>query len=198
MYSGNTSIATIDAPPTLDSILDNLELFSRYFRAFVDEFGSSYLVVEGDYGGRTLLIWVPWPMAAQVLQTLAALEFRGRIVVGLDVSSAHQAPFRRALFWSGAHAALITIKGKGMGCAFSGEGVAVAPIRHTAPTGLDYLEEHAEAWSATPPIEGPSLPGPPQGALGWETGVPTYGVGLLDLEESLRALFVAWDLSEKI
>ncbi len=197
MYPGNASVttATADAPPALDSILSDLELFSRYFRAFVDEFGSSYLLVEGGYGGRTLLIWMPRPAAAQVLQALAAFKFRGRIVVGLDASPAHQAPFRRALFWSGAHTALITSKGKGLGWAFSTEGKAAAPVRYTAPTGLDYLEEQAEAWSAVPPIEGPSLPGPPQGALGWKAGVPTYGVGLQDLEERLRALFAAWGLS---
>ena len=64
-------------------------------------------------------------------------------------------------------------------------------LRVRSPTGLLYPERRAyPAWESPPlPVDLPETEGPYLGGVGRALGVPTYGVGLVDLKASLEALF---------
>jgi hypothetical protein len=101
---------------------------------------------------------------------------------------------------------LLAFPGEGLGVRFSGgketqegwrslsaEGEPL--ILHVqAPTGLTYKEIRAyEAWESPPlPLSLPQGKGPYLGAVGRALGIPTYGVGMLDLRANLEAVLGLW------
>ncbi len=172
----------------------------------VDEFGSFYAWLEGGHGGATLLLWMPSAWLEEALPQLPR-RFKGRIVLGLDGSEGHGVPFGRALDWAAPRYALVLQAGQGLGNCFPGrkevaEGLWVPwddprpPRRLEVPlgAGLAYWEERA--YPLAGPRPRPSAP--PGGALrrgaGLGPGVPTFGLGLVGLGESLEALLEAWRL----
>ncbi|WP_299428892.1 hypothetical protein [uncultured Meiothermus sp.] len=174
-------------------------------RTFVDEFGSFYAWLEGSYGGDTLLLWMSNSMVEEVLPQLPR-KFKGRIVLGLDISEDHLVPFARALHWANPRRALVVRSGEGLGLAYPGrkevaEGEWVAwedPLeaRHLEVAlrpEFTYYEVRAYApWEAPAPASLPTFEGPRVGAVGWENGIPTYGLGLVGLDRSLETLLGAW------
>lgn len=63
-----------------------------------------------------------------------------------------------------------------------------------APTGLTYREVRAYGpWESPPlPLDLPQGEGPYLGGVGRALGIPTYGVGLVNLRASLEALLRLW------
>lgn len=178
---------------------------AEHTRTFVDEFGSFYAWLEGSHGGDTLLLWMSRPMLEKVLPQLPK-RFKGRIVLGLDASEGHAAPFARALHWANPRWALVVMPGEGLGLAFPG-GKEVAEgewvpwhdprearqLEVVLRPEFSYLEHRAYApWEAPAPASLPTLVGPAVGAVGWERGIPTYGLGLVGLDRSLQTLLEAW------
>lgn len=191
---------------TLTSDVEWLETWlAERTRTFVNEFGSFYVWLEGTHGGATLLLWMQPPLLATVLPQLPQ-HFKGRMVLGLDASEGHAVPFARALCWANPRWALVLSPGEGLGLAYPGrkevdEGVWVPwedprearPIVVELRSGFSYLEPRAYApWKAPAPAPLPTLEGPAVGAMGWERGIPTYGLGLLGLDRSLQTLLEAW------
>ncbi|AEB10961.1 hypothetical protein [Marinithermus hydrothermalis] len=195
--------------PALEAIWADLEVLSSFTKSFVDEYGTSYAYLEGGYGGETVLLWAPRAWAVEALRALRPLRYRGRVVLALDASPGDLAPFERALYWTAPRRALIVVEGRGVGARFGGWKAVngerrplEAPepadaVQRTAPTGLVYVEERRyPAWEAPAPEGLPLLEGPHQGHAAWARGVPTYGVGLVSLSETLAALLGTWGLLE--
>lgn len=174
------------------------EILARHVRTGYDELGSFYAWLEGRYGGETLLLWAPRGWGEAAVRALRGLEYKGRIVLGLDASPGHGTPFLRALEWVRPRRALILVEGEGVGSSFTppDPGGEAEALEVEAPTGLRYREvPTARAWKAELEAELPRIPGPALGAHGWERGIPTYGVGLVGLNQTLRALLRAWRLN---
>lgn len=183
-------------------------LLAERTRTFEDEFGSFYAWLEGSYGGGTLLLWMRQTMLEEVLPLLPK-QFKGRIVLGLDTSDGHAAPFARALHWVNPRWALVVSPGEGLGLAYPGrkevaEGEWVSwddprearQLEVVLRPEFSYLEHRAYApWKAPAPAPLPTIEGPAVGAVGWKQGIPTYGLGLVNLPRSLQALLEAWRLS---
>ena len=198
-----------DLSDWLESRLSNLT------RTFEDEYGSFYAWLEGRVGGETVLIWADKGQATEVLSALPK-TFKGRLVLGLDVSPGYAVPFARALYWTAPRYAVLVGMGQGVVFSFPGakglegeEWVAWDSPREAARLEVS-VRPHFSYWEtlAYPPWESPPLEGlrdnrPADlagsrfrtGAAGCELGIPTYGVGLVGLGESLRALLAAWKLA---
>ncbi len=180
-------------------------LLAERTRTFVDEFGSFYAWLEGSYGGDSLLLWMSNSMLEEVLPQLPQ-DFKGRIVLGLDISEEHMAPFARALHWASPRRALVVCAGEGLGIRYPGqkevaEGVWVPwddprqarLLEVVLRPEFGYLEPRAYApWEAPAPAPLPTFEGPRVGSVGWEQGIPTYGLGLVGLDKNLEALLRVW------
>lgn len=180
-------------------------LLAERTRTFVDEFGSFYAWLEGSYGGDTLLLWMNKSVLEEALPQLPR-HFKGRLVLGLDASEDHQAPFARALYWANPRRAVVVQKGEGLGIAYPGrkevaEGEWVPwddprearQLEVVLRPEFSYHELRAYApWEAPAPAPLPTIEGPRVGAVGWERGIPTYGLGLVGLEKNLEALLGVW------
>ena len=150
-----------------------------------------------------------------MLQALNGLAFRGRVLLALDPSPLSptleglpltgptRAPLEHLLRRHRPDRLLLAFYGQGLGRGFPGgketeagwrpleaEG-APLHLRVRSPTGLLYPERRAyPAWESPPlPVDLPETEGPYLGGVGRALGVPTYGVGLVDLKASLEALF---------
>lgn len=182
-------------------------LLSDRTRTFTDEYGSFYAWLEGSYGGDTLLLWMSNSMIEEVLPQIPK-QFKGRIVLGLDVSDNHTLPFERALYWVNPRRALAVGPGEGLGLGFAGQkevedGVWVSwedsrearMLEVELHPGFSYLEPRAYApWTAPALVELPEIEGPRVGSSGWAKGIPTYGIGLHNLAKNLEALLRAWNM----
>lgn len=206
------------AADLLTRLSQDLEALSTHVRAGLDAFGTLLGYLEGGRGGRTLLLHAPYTEALPVLRALNGLGFRGRILLALDpsplsrtreglpLSGPTQAPLAHLLERVRPDQLLLTFPGTGLGARYPGgketaegwkpleaEG-APLDLEVEAPTGLRYREVRSYG-----PWESPSLPvdlpvgeGPYLGAVGRALGIPTYGVGLVDLRTSLEALLRLW------
>ncbi|GGM98757.1 hypothetical protein GCM10007092_10760 [Thermus composti] len=200
--------------PLLEVLSQDLEVLSEHLRAGLDAFGTLYAYLEGGRGGRTTLLHAPYAEAIPVLQALNGLAFRGRVILALDpsplsptregtpLSGPTLAPLAHLLDHLRPDRLLLAFPGEGLGLAFPGgketergwralEDEAPPLTLHVqAPTGLVYREVRAyEPWESPPlPLDLPLAPGPYLGAAGRRRGIPTYGVGLVNLRASLEAL----------
>ncbi|SDF31244.1 hypothetical protein SAMN04488243_14010 [Thermus arciformis] len=198
----------------LEALSQDLEALSGHVRAYLDEFGTLLGYLEGGRGGRTVLLHAPYTEALSVLQALNGLAFRGRVLLALDPSPL--SPTREGLPLTGPTRTplehllrrhrpdrlLLAFPGEGLGLAYPGgketevgweplEGAgAPLSLEVEAPTGLVYREVRAYApWrTPPPPLDLPLVQGPYLGSVGLALGVPTYGVGLVNLRASLEAL----------
>ncbi|PZA06661.1 MULTISPECIES: hypothetical protein [unclassified Meiothermus] len=186
------------------------EALQQRTRSFQDELGTTYAYLEGAYGGETLLLWLPGGILSRVLPALLPLDLKGRMVLAIDASPGHAVPFARALYWVAPRRALV-VQPEHSGLGFrtpgqkeiaEGEWVPwsdarpARTLRVMAPTGVEYLETRCyppfEADSLHPNF--PEIPGPHLLGAGWKQGIPTYGLGLVGLSESLGALLGSWGL----
>ncbi|WP_298630795.1 hypothetical protein [uncultured Thermus sp.] len=202
----------------LEQLSADLEVLSEHVRAGLDEFGTLYGYLEGGRGGRTYLLHAPYEEALAVLQALNGLAFRGRILLALDPSPLSptleglpltgptRAPLAHLLERTRPDRLLLAFPGEGLGQSFPGaketaegwlpldaEGEPLA-LHVEAPTGLLYREVRAYGPWESPPLslDLPISPGPYWGSVGLALGIPTYGVGLVNLRASLEALFSLW------
>lgn len=206
------------ASDLLERLSQDLEVLSAHLRAGMDEFGTLYCFLEGGRGGSTLLLHAPYSEALPVLQALNGLAFRGRILLALDpsplsptqegvpLSGPARAPLAHLLERVRPGRLLLAFPGEGLGVAYPGGketpegwkplGTEGEPLELLveAPTGLRYREVRAyEAWETPPPpLDLPLGEGPYWGAVGRALGIPTYGVGLVNLRPSLEALLSLW------
>jgi len=203
------------ASDLLERLSEDLEVLSLHTRAYLDEFGTLLCYLEGGRGGGTTLLHAPYTEALPVLQALNGLAFRGRVLLALDPSPLSptleglpltrppRAPPGPPLPPPRPGRLLLAFYGQGLGRGFPGgketeagwrpleaEG-APLHLRVRSPTGLLYPERRAyPAWESPPlPVDLPETEGPYLGGVGRALGVPTYGVGLVDLKASLEALF---------
>ena len=203
------------ASDLLERLSEDLEVLSLHTRAYLDEFGTLLCYLEGGRGGGTTLLHAPYTEALPVLQALNGLAFRGRVLLALDPSPLSPppeglpltrptpAPLEHPLRPPPPDRLLLAFYGQGLGRGFPGgketeagwrpleaEG-APLHLRVRSPTGLLYPERRAyPAWESPPlPVDLPETEGPYLGGVGRALGVPTYGVGLVDLKASLEALF---------
>ncbi len=192
----------------------DLEVLSEHLRAGMDPFGTLLCYLEGARGGGTTLLHAPYEEALPVLKALNGLSFRGRILLALDpsplsataegipLSGPTRAPLEHLLDQVRPQRLLLAFPGAGLGRAFPGgketeggwrpleaEGEPLA-LEVEAPTGLTYREVRAYApWESPPlPLDLPQGEGPYLGEVGRRRGIPTYGVGLVDLRSSLEAI----------
>ncbi|MGC8876652.1 hypothetical protein [Thermus sp.] len=206
------------ASALLERLSLDLEVLSEHLRAGLDEFGTLLCYLEGGRGGGTTLLHAPYTEALPVLQVLNGLAFRGRILLALDPSPLSptleglpltgpaRSPLEHLLRAHRPSRLLLAFPGEGLGVRFPGgketeggwrpleaEGEPLV-LRVQAPTGLTYREVRAyEAWeSPLLPLSLPQGEGPYLGAVGRALGVPTYGVGLVNLRASLEALLGLW------
>ena len=194
------------ASDLLERLSEDLEVLSLHTRAYLDEFGTLLCYLEGGRGGGTTLLHAPYTEALPVLQALNGLAFRGRVLLaleGLPLTGPTRAPLEHLLRRHRPDRLLLAFYGQGLGRGFPGgketeagwrpleaEG-APLHLRVRSPTGLLYPERRAyPAWESPPlPVDLPETEGPYLGGVGRALGVPTYGVGLVDLKASLEALF---------
>ena len=203
------------ASDLLERLSEDLEVLSLHTRAYLDEFGTLLCYLEGGRGGGTTLLHAPYTEALPVLQALNGLAFRGRVLLALDPSPlsppleglppprAPPPPLEHLPRRPPPDRLLLAFYGQGLGRGFPGgketeagwrpleaEG-APLHLRVRSPTGLLYPERRAyPAWESPPlPVDLPETEGPYLGGVGRALGVPTYGVGLVDLKASLEALF---------
>lgn len=198
----------------LRALLSDLEALSKHVRAYADEFGTLLAYLEGGRGGRTHLLWAPYAEALTVLKALNGLAFRGRIILGLDLSGGSptlegrrlsgpaRPPLAHALSRHRPDRLYLLQEGRGLGVFHPGgketergwtglmEKAPPLILHVQAPTGLVYREERLyPAWEAPPlPLSLAPLEGPYLGGVGWAMGVPTYGLGLVELRLSLEAV----------
>lgn len=186
------------------------EALQQRTRSFQDELGTTYAYLEGAYGGETLLLWLPRGTLGEVVSALLPHSFKGRMVLAIDASPGHAVPFARALYWVAPRRVLLVQPGhSGVGFRTpdqkeiaEGEWVpwsderSARTLRVMAPTGVEYLETRCyPPCEAEPPHPDlPEIPGPHLLGFGWERGIPTYGLGLVGLSESLGALLSNWRL----
>lgn len=192
----------------------DLEVLSAHLRASLDAFGTLLCYLEGGRGGGTTLLHAPYEEALPVLKALNGLSFRGRILLALDpsplsptqegvpLSGPTRAPLEHLLEKVRPNRLLLAFPGEGLGRAFPGgketregwrpleaEGEPLA-LQVEAPTGLTYREVRAYGpWESPPlPLDLPQGEGPYLGEVGRQRGIPTYGVGLVDLRANLEAI----------
>ncbi|WP_337844164.1 hypothetical protein [Thermus sp.] len=204
--------------PLLERLYVDLEVLSEHVRAGLDPFGTLFAYLEGGRGGGTVLLHAPYQEALPVLQALNGLTFRGRILLALDpsplsrtlegrpLSGPAAAPLAHLLVQFRPQRLLLAFPGEGLGLSFPGgketeegwrpleaEGEPLS-LQVEAPTGLVYQERRLyPPWrTEKPPVDLPEEPGPYWGAVGWALGVPTYGVGLVNLRANLEALLRLW------
>jgi hypothetical protein len=206
------------ASELLESLSRDLEILSEHLRAAIDEFGTLLCYLEGHRGGSTLLLHAPYTEAIPVLQSLNGLVFRGRLLLALDpsplsptleelpLSGPTRPPLEHLLKTHRPNRLLLAFPGEGLGVHFPGgketpggwkplEALEEPLVLHVqAPTGLVYKEVRAyAAWESPPlPLSLPQGEGPYLGAVGRALGIPTYGVGLVNLRLSLEALLSLW------
>ena len=203
------------ASDLLERLSEDLEVLSLHTRAYLDEFGTLLCYLEGGRGGGTTLLHAPYTEALPVLQALNGLAFRGRVLLALDppplsptpegppLPRPPPPPLAHLLRRRRPDRLRLAFYGQGLGRGFPGgketeagwrpleaEG-APLHLRVRSPTGLLYPERRAyPAWESPPlPVDLPETEGPYLGGVGRALGVPTYGVGLVDLKASLEALF---------
>ena len=203
------------ASDLLERLSEDLEVLSLHTRAYLDEFGTLLCYLEGGRGGGTTLLHAPSTEALPVLQAPNGPPFRGRVLLalapsplsptleGLPLTGPTRAPLEHLLRRHRPDRLLLAFYGQGLGRGFPGgketeagwrpleaEG-APLHLRVRSPTGLLYPERRAyPAWESPPlPVDLPETEGPYLGGVGRALGVPTYGVGLVDLKASLEALF---------
>ena len=206
------------ASSLLEQLSADLEVLSEHLRAGLDEFGTLYCYLEGSRGGKTYLLHAPYEEALAVLQALNGLSFRGRILLALDpsplsptleglpLSGPTRAPLAHLLEKTRPDRLLLAFPGEGLGQSFPGAKETPRGwqpleaeeeplvLRVEAPTGLTYQEVRAYGpWESPPlPLDLPISPGPYWGSVGLALGIPTYGVGLVNLRASLEALLGLW------
>lgn len=206
------------ASSLLEQLSADLEVLSEHLRAGLDEFGTLYCYLEGGRGGRTYLLHAPYEEALTVLKALNGLSFRGRILLALDpsplsptleglpLSGPTRAPLAHLLEKTRPDRLLLAFPGEGLGQGFPGAKETPRGwqpleaeeeplvLRVEAPTGLTYQEVRAYGpWESPPlPLDLPISPGPYWGSVGLALGIPTYGVGLVNLRASLEALLGLW------
>ncbi|WP_105316836.1 hypothetical protein [Thermus tenuipuniceus] len=206
------------ASSLLEQLSADLEVLSEHLRAGLDEFGTLCCYLEGGRGGRTYLLHAPYEEALTVLQALNGLSFRGRILLALDpsplsptleglsLSGPTRAPLAHLLEKTRPDRLLLAFPGEGLGQSFPGAKETPRGwqpleaeeeplvLRVEAPTGLIYQEVRAYGpWESPPlPLGLPISPGPYWGSAGLALGIPTYGVGLVNLRASLEALLSLW------
>lgn len=181
-------------------------LLSERTRTFIDEYGTFYAWLEGSFGGHTLFLWLSNAITEEVLPQLPK-GFKGRIVLGLDVSENHALPFERALSWVNPRQALVVLPGQGIGVGFAGhkqvedqwvswnDPRAAQTLEVELSPAFSYRETRSYApWSVVNPVNLPEIEGPQVGAVGWDKGIPTYGVGLQGLDKSLEVLLQTWNM----
>ena len=203
------------ASDLLERLSEDLEVLSLHTRAYLDEFGTLLCYLEGGRGGGTTLLHAPYTQAPPVPPALNARALRARALLALDPSPLSptleglpltgptRAPLEHLLRRHRPDRLLLAFYGQGLGRGFPGgketeagwrpleaEG-APLHLRVRSPTGLLYPERRAyPAWESPPlPVDLPETEGPYLGGVGRALGVPTYGVGLVDLKASLEALF---------
>ncbi|MDW8016908.1 MAG: hypothetical protein RMI36_03655 [Thermus sp.] len=205
-------------PALLERLSQDLEVLSGHLRAGLDEFGTLLCYLEGGRGGRTTLLHAPYEEALPVLQALNGLSFRGRLLLALDpsplsptreevpLSGPTRAPLEHLLERTRPDRLLLAFPGEGLGLTYPGgketqagwgslEAPGTALVLHVeAPTGLTYREVRAYGpWESPPlPLDLPQGEGPYLGGVGRALGIPTYGVGLVNLRASLEALLRLW------
>ena len=161
------------------------------------------------FRGRVLLALDPSPLSPPLGgpphtgATPAPLEALPPTLEGLPLTGPTRAPLEHLLRRHRPDRLLLAFYGQGLGRGFPGgketeagwrpleaEG-APLHLRVRSPTGLLYPERRAyPAWESPPlPVDLPETEGPYLGGVGRALGVPTYGVGLVDLKASLEALF---------
>ena len=206
------------ASSLLEQLSADLEVLSEHLRAGLDEFGTLYCYLEGSRGGKTYLLHAPYEEALTVLKALNGLSFRGRILLALDpsplsptleglpLSGPTRAPLAHLLEKTRPDRLLLAFPGEGLGQGFPGAKETPRGwqpleaeeeplvLRVEAPTGLTYQEVRAYGpWESPPlPLGLPISPGPYWGSVGLALGIPTYGVGLVNLRASLEALLSLW------
>ncbi|RTH02456.1 hypothetical protein CSW50_07520 [Thermus scotoductus] len=206
------------ASSLLEQLSADLEVLSEHLRAGLDEFGTLYCYLEGSRGGKTYLLHAPYEEALTVLKALNGLSFRGRILLALDpsplsptleglpLSGPTRAPLAHLLEKTRPDRLLLAFPGEGLGQGFPGAKETPRGwqpleaeeeplvLRVEAPTGLTYQEVRAYGpWESPPlPLDLPISPGPYWGSVGLALGIPTYGVGLVNLRASLEALLGLW------
>ncbi|WP_279164998.1 hypothetical protein [Thermus scotoductus] len=206
------------ASSLLEQLSADLEVLSEHLRAGLDEFGTLYCYLEGSRGGKTYLLHAPYEEALTVLKALNGLSFRGRILLALDpsplsptleglpLSGPTRAPLAHLLEKTRPDRLLLAFPGEGLGQGFPGAKETPRGwqpleaeeeplvLRVEAPTGLTYQEVRAYGpWESPPlPLDLPISPGPYWGSVGLALGIPTYGVGLVNLRASLEALLSLW------
>ncbi|RTI61548.1 hypothetical protein CSW14_00410 [Thermus scotoductus] len=206
------------ASSLLEQLSADLEVLSEHLRAGLDEFGTLYCYLEGGRGGKTYLLHAPYEEALTVLKALNGLSFRGRILLALDpsplsptleglpLSGPTRAPLAHLLEKTRPDRLLLAFPGEGLGQGFPGAKETPRGwqpleaeeeplvLRVEAPTGLTYQEVRAYGpWESPPlPLGLPISPGPYWGSVGLALGIPTYGVGLVNLRASLEALLSLW------
>ncbi|MBW6395704.1 MAG: hypothetical protein ABWJ63_10035 [Thermus sp.] len=206
------------ASSLLEQLSADLEVLSEHLRAGLDEFGTLCCYLEGGRGGRTYLLHAPYEEALTVLQALNGLSFQGRILLALDpsplsptleglsLSGPTRAPLAHLLEKTRPDRLLLAFPGEGLGQSFPGAKETPRGwqpleaeeeplvLRVEAPTGLTYQEVRAYGpWESPPlPLGLPISPGPYWGSVGLALGIPTYGVGLVNLRASLEALLSLW------
>jgi hypothetical protein len=206
------------ASTLLEHLSEDLEVFSEHARAALDEFGTLLCYLEGGRGGGTTLLHAPYTEAIPVLQALNGLTFRGRVLLALDPSPLSptleerpltgptRSPLEHLLKVHRPKRLLLVFPGEGLGVRFSGgketqegwrpleEEGAPLTLHVQAPTGLTYKEIRAyEAWESPPlPLSLPQEEGPYLGNVGRALGIPTYGVGLVNLRANLEAVLSLW------
>ncbi|MFD3005972.1 hypothetical protein [Thermus tengchongensis] len=152
-----------------------------------------------SFRGRILLALDPSPLSP-------TLE-------GLPLSGPTRAPLAHLLEKTRPDRLLLAFPGEGLGQGFpggketAGKSDGAAPgwqpleaegepltLHVEAPTGLVYREVRAYGPWESPPLnlDLPISPGPYWGSVGLALGIPTYGVGLVNLRASLEALFSLW------
>ncbi|APD09204.1 MULTISPECIES: hypothetical protein [Thermus] len=202
----------------LERLSLDLEVLSAHLRAGLDEFGTLYAYLEGGRGGSTTLLHAPYAEALPVLQAINGLAFRGRILLALDPSPLSptqeglpltgptRAPLEHLLDRFRPDRLLLLFPGEGLGLAFPGgkettsgwrpleAEEAPLTLHVEAPTGFTYREVRAYGpWESPPlPVDLPLTEGPYWGEVGRTWGVPTYGVGLVNLRANLEALLRLW------
>ncbi|WP_117237636.1 hypothetical protein [Thermus sediminis] len=206
------------ASELLERLSQDLEVLSGHLRAALDEFGTLLCYLEGGRGGGTTLLHAPYTEAIPVLQALNGLAFRGRVLLALDPSPLSptlegkplggpaRPPLEHLLKTHRPSRLLLAFPGEGLGIRFPGgkespegwkpleaEGAPLV-LWVQAPTGLTYKEVRAyEAWeSPSLPLRLPQGEGPYLGGVGWALGIPTYGVGLVNLRPGLEAVLGLW------
>ena len=197
--------------PDLDTLAEELEELSRYFRAELDAFGTLLVHLEGGFGGYTLVVWAPWEAGPELLRSSLDARFRGRLVLALAPLWQDATPLTHVLELTRPRRALLVAPGRGLSHRFAGfkevwEGGELlrvplsdprpaAELVRTAPTGVSYRElRRYDPWESPP---SPGATGEVEahlGAAALAAGAVPYGLGLRGLRAELPAALAALGL----